>query len=107
MYRIGIYQWKCVLQVCDSTDDCGDNSDEAEDLCKRPVLTPPLSPQVPCTDGFRCKTGHCINITLLCNGEEDCYDGSDEQGVCETSCQYKNNPCEHICVRTPSGPVCR
>lgn len=46
-------------------------------------------------------------MSLVCNGADDCYDGSDERGACEISCQHKNNPCEHSCIGTPSGPICR
>ncbi|XP_015787923.1 serine protease 41 [Tetranychus urticae] len=28
---------------------------------------------------FLCQNGNCLNISLICNGVDDCYDGSDEQ----------------------------
>lgn len=44
---------------------------------------------------------------LVCNGQEDCYDDSDEHGACTTSCEHNLNPCAHECQKTPSGPICK
>lgn len=27
-----------------------------------------------------CSSGHCLPLALLCNGQDDCGDGSDERG---------------------------
>ena len=29
-------------------------------------------------DEFECGSGECIDVTLLCNANDDCEDGSDE-----------------------------
>ena len=36
-------------------------------------------------DGFRCTSGECIPNGWMCDGEEDCFDGSDEPSNCSTS----------------------
>lgn len=80
--------------------------------------------KIPCTNGFRCKTGNCLDWKLVCNNKQDCDDGSDEGGTCgkfkstlfrtflsnfyliftDTACE--NNPCQQMCVKTPSGSRC-
>lgn len=105
---------KCIIKtwVCDKTDDCGDKSDEDPVLCSKnqtsisSEIIDRQRVQVPCEDGFRCKTGHCIDMKLVCNGHENCYDGSDENGSCDTACSPGNNPCADKCLKTPYGPKC-
>ncbi|RZC40516.1 vitellogenin receptor, partial [Asbolus verrucosus] len=98
---------RCIppVWVCDRTDDCGDNSDEAPSLCLH--SSPPNKLLVTCNDNFQCVSGNCIDMSLVCNGERDCHDGSDEGGVCSTSCNAINNPCSQICIKTPTGPMCK
>lgn len=81
---------KCIIKtwICDKTDDCGDKSDEDPIMCAKNKtelsshVVDRQRVQVPCESGFRCKTGHCIEMKLVCNGIENCYDGSDEHGSC-------------------------
>ncbi|XP_030759399.1 putative vitellogenin receptor [Sitophilus oryzae] len=102
---------KCVPKewVCDGADDCGDNSDENSTICrsgsKKSVLMLKYHYK-PCENGFRCKSGACISLDLLCNDKHDCYDESDEGGLCSKSCDRTFNPCSQKCIRTPAGPMC-
>ncbi|XP_072016509.1 cubilin-like [Amphiura filiformis] len=52
---------------CDYIADCDDNSDEVDGCRCDPSIE------------FNCTIDGCINVTWVCNGEADCFDGSDER----------------------------
>ncbi|CAF3018272.1 unnamed protein product [Rotaria socialis] len=58
---------------CDTFWNFGSKLDENATLCQRWWICP--------KDQWRCRTGQCINITWLLDGEWDCPDASDEQAV--------------------------
>lgn len=58
--------------------------------------TPCLSHEYPCGLGI------CLNASLVCSGQQDCADGSDEGGNCSLPCQ---RPCSQLCYPSPQGPV--
>ena len=59
----------CDIHYPGCGDECLDNSDEDEEMCKTFI----------CPDGhFKCADGKCIIETFQCNGVYDCFDKSDE-----------------------------
>ncbi|XP_044727187.1 prolow-density lipoprotein receptor-related protein 1 isoform X2 [Chrysoperla carnea] len=70
-YKCIPFWWKC-----DTQDDCGDGFDEP-DTCRKFTCMP---------GQFQCNNTECIHPSLLCNGVEDCTDGSDEHECNKYSC---------------------
>jgi len=54
--------------VCDAVDDCSEGEDERD--CSFTGTCP--------FDMFTCNSGSCISFNMVCDGEIDCDDGSDE-----------------------------
>ncbi|XP_076638085.1 low-density lipoprotein receptor isoform X3 [Colletes latitarsis] len=100
---------KCIpmLWVCDSTDDCLDNSDETAEECTGIHK---------CTETeFKCTNGKCIPRRWHCDGDPDCPDGSDEDPtVCRTknctaeqfTCHSGNGECVALTWMCDSNPDC-
>ncbi|XP_057175223.1 basement membrane-specific heparan sulfate proteoglycan core protein isoform X6 [Triplophysa rosa] len=72
--------------VCDNRPDCNDLSDEVNCFAGPRPPTPPTPPRTrpppgpgPCrADQATCQNGQCISRDYVCDGEQDCNDGSDE-----------------------------
>lgn len=70
--------------VCNGIADCEDNSDEENCRYRKSLLTGKEGKMEEAEDcrsrEFACKTtGECIPMRWLCDGSEDCEDGSDEE----------------------------
>ena len=72
--------------LCDGKDDCGDDSDESEELCKNFTCDK--------VQKFQCNNFKCIPRYYVCNGEDDCGDGSDENNM--TLCANRPRPCPNL-----------
>jgi len=76
------YWWKC-----DGVPDCDDSSDETQCGDSHSVMTlddkrvTPVEPEVMgCPDSkFQCSSGECIWNAWVCDGENDCSGGEDEE----------------------------
>ncbi|XP_015601419.1 vitellogenin receptor isoform X2 [Cephus cinctus] len=93
--------------VCDGVDECDDNSDEKNCDHQHPGHINGVNNTVSLLhcDQYTCATGSCLPFNSVCDGTPDCYDESDEGGVCESACGLFD-PCERICHKTPAGAVC-
>jgi hypothetical protein len=75
--------------VCDGLSDCSNSADEEPVLCPTTTLIPPenpsfltLSPQLCSSNEFECVSGQCVDANLVCDGQYDCLDGTDEGVGC-------------------------
>ncbi|KAI3370779.1 hypothetical protein L3Q82_007315 [Scortum barcoo] len=58
------------------SDCCPDGSDEEN--CSNPLV---------CSEArFKCRNGHCVDRSFLCNGQDNCQDNSDEE-LCLTTAE--------------------
>uniref|UniRef100_A0A4W6BST5 Si:dkey-88l16.3 n=1 Tax=Lates calcarifer TaxID=8187 RepID=A0A4W6BST5_LATCA len=98
--------------LCDGERDCLDGTDEVgcgKDLIKHSSLNVLNVRSAPlrCRKGFKpCKDGlECVMYSHVCDGEQDCQDGSDEEG-CAAQCKEGEFQCSHGNRCIPAEQVC-
>ncbi|XP_041482271.1 low-density lipoprotein receptor-related protein 2-like [Lytechinus variegatus] len=89
---------KCIplIQACDITDDCGDESDEGTNYCYDHKCG---------VDQFTCDNGKCIYEQFKCDFYNDCFDNSDENpDICGfVTCSPGSFACANgICISNSS-----
>ena len=66
-------------------NDCWDNSDEMD--CKTKISSKQDCPK----DAFKCRNGHCIPMSWVCDRDNDCDDGN------KTTISSDEEKCDYVC----------
>ncbi|XP_078493579.1 uncharacterized protein LOC144749264 isoform X2 [Ciona intestinalis] len=104
-------------KLCDGINNCGShNDDETTSVCKaadtyaghsansthcllwrKHLGSRSGNPPTPVGEhGFVCSSGECTPYSTLCDGVENCEDGSDEIGCFSGACNSQTNPCGFV-----------
>nr|XP_026693170.1 prolow-density lipoprotein receptor-related protein 1-like isoform X2 [Ciona intestinalis] len=104
-------------KLCDGINNCGShNDDETTSVCKaadtyaghsansthcllwrKHLGSRSGNPPNPVGEhGFVCSSGECTPYSTLCDGVENCEDGSDEIGCFSGACNSQTNPCGFV-----------
>lgn len=89
--------------LCDGTPNCPQSWDEKPENCPSTTIVPITCP----SNQYQCTNGLCIDRAFVCDGNNQCGDGSDEVGCgspgsctgffCDkTECLSVSRRCDHI-----------
>lgn len=94
-----------IERVCDNITDCNDGSDEEHHMCK---VDKELK-HVECHAPNRTCLGKdlymiCLEISKFCDHKRDCFNGTDEGGLCDADLCFHGSSCRGSCHNLPDGP---
>ena len=98
-----------VGKLCDGLRDCPDGQDENRTVCNSILHHLKASrPEGQCNENeFLCENKVCVGLKLVCNGQDDCGDYSDELQCGVDECAEDEARCSHLCLDRPIGFECR
>ena len=96
-------------KLCDGVEDCPGGGDENRTVCTSFQHSGEGDSQRCPHHQFSCSNSLCVDRQLVCNGQDDCGDFSDELHCSEKSSQCSDSPCSQLCLDRPDnrGYLCQ